>query len=223
MTTHQRFGLAAGFIVLSIVVSLLTAPDLPAELVSHWNAVGEPDGTMAKPLALWLIPALSAGVLVLFALIPRIDPLGANIAEFRPTYDWFVVLFTGFMFVLHAGIIAFNLGYEFDFINLIVVLVAGLFYYSGVVLTRANRNWFVGIRTPWTLSNEEVWNRTHALGGKLFKLTALVALGGLLFGEYAIYFLIVPSLLTAVVTVGYSYYVYEQVAREGDSPPDASL
>jgi len=117
------------------------------------------------------------------------------------------------MFVVHAGVVAFNLGYEFDFTYLILVAAAGLFYYSGVVLTHAKQNWFVGIRTPWTLSSEEVWARTHALGGRLFKLTAILTVVGLLFGNYALYFLLVPALLTAGGTIVYSYYLYERLDR----------
>jgi len=154
MKTIHRFLLAAGFVVLSGIVSLLAAPSLPAELVTNWDAAGNPNGTMQKTLALWLTPALMAGILGLFAVIPRIDPLRENIAEFRSYYDWFVVIFTIYMFVVHAGVVAFNLGYEFDFTYLILVAAAGLFYYSGVVLTHAKQNWFVGIRTPWTLSSE---------------------------------------------------------------------
>ena len=217
MKTIHRFLVAAGFVALSGLVSLLAAPSLPANLVTNWGAAGEPNGTMPKALALWLFPALTAGLLVLFAVVPRLDPLRENIAEFRPYYDWFVVVFTAYMFVVHTGIVAFNLGYEFDFTSLILVAVAGLFYYSGVVLTHARQNWFVGIRTPWTLSSEEVWARTHALGGRLFKLTAVLTLFGLLFGDYALYFLLVPVLLTAAVTVVYSYYLYERIERDSDT------
>lgn len=223
MNTRHRFGLAAGFVVLSGIVNLLAAPTLPAEIVSNWDAAGESTGTMPRTLGLWLFPALTAGLLLVFALIPRIDPLRANIAEFRPYYDWFVVIFTGYMFVVHTGIVAFNLGYEFDFVYLVLVGTAILLYYSGILLTRAKRNWFIGIRTPWTLSNDEVWSRTHALGGKLFKLTAILTLVGLLFGEYALYFLLVPVLLTVGVTVVYSYYLYERLERDGGSSPDADV
>jgi uncharacterized membrane protein len=166
---------------------------------------------------------LTAGILVVFAVIPRIDPLRENIAEFRPYYDWFVVVFAAYMFLVHVGVIAFNLGYEFDFTLFILVGVAGLFYYSGVLLTHAERNWFVGIRTPWTLSSEEVWNRTHALGGRLFKLTAVLTLVGLLFGDYALYFLLVPALLTAGITVVHSYYVYEQIKRRSETGSGSNL
>jgi len=50
-----------------------------------------------------------------------------------------------------------------------------LFYYCGILIENAKRNWFIGIRTPWTLSNEKVWERTHKIGGKLFKIAGLIA------------------------------------------------
>ena len=119
--------------------------------------------------------------------------------------------------VVHAGIVAFDLGYGFDVTALVLVGVAGLFYYSGVLLAHAERNWFVAIRTPWTPSNEEVWQRTHALGARLFKLTAVLAPVGLLFGEYALYFLLVPALLTVGITIVYSYDVNDRLERRPDT------
>jgi len=219
MNSRHRFLIAAVCVIVSGVTSVLTAPALPTRMVTHWNAAGQPDGTISKPVALALLPAMTAILLFVFALVPRIDPLRENIAEFRPVYDWFVVVFTAFVTVIHGGVIVFNLGYEFDFTVLILAAVSGLFYYAGVLLEHAERNWFVGIRTPWTLSSENVWDRTHRLGSRLFKLTALVALVGLFFGEYAIYFLVVPALLTAGITVVYSYYLYEQLERGSEPDP----
>jgi len=211
MRSSTRFALAAGFVALSALASVLAAPALPARVVTHWNASGVPDGTMAKPFALAFVPALTAVLLAVFAAIPRIDPLRENVEAFRPQYDWFVVLFAGYMLAVHLGTLAFNLGYRFDFTRFVLAAVAVLFYYVGVVLDHAEPNWFVGIRTPWTLSDPEVWARTHALGSRLFKLSAVVALVGLLFGRYAVYFLLVPALATAVVTVAYSYYAYRHL------------
>ena len=218
MNSRRRFLIAAVFVVISGVMSVLAAPELPARMATHWNAAGQSDGTIPKPVALALLPVLTALLLVMFALAPCIDPLRENIASFRSVYDWFVVVFTTFMTVIHGGVIVFNLGYEFDFTLLVLAAVAGLFYYAGVLLEHAERNWFVGIRTPWTLSSEDVWDRTHRLGSRLFQLTALVALVGLFLGEYAIYFFVVPALLAAGITVVYSYYLYEQLER--GSEPD---
>ncbi|PGF15322.1 hypothetical protein CP556_03710 [Natrinema sp. CBA1119] len=223
MKTTHRLTLAGAFVVLAGVASLLAAPELSDPLVTRWNAAGEPDGTMSKTLGLAFVPVLSAALVALLAAVPRIDPLGENVDAFRAAYDWFVVAFAGFMFVLHAGILAFNLGYEFDFTLLVLGSVAVLFYGVGALLTRAEPNWFVGIRTPWTLSSEAVWERTHELGGRLFKLTAVVSLIGLFFGEYAVYFLVVPALLTAAITTAYSYYLYERLERDTESSSNAGV
>jgi len=107
--------------------------------------------------------------------------------------------------------------------GLILFGAAGLFYYVGVFLPHAERNWFAGIRTPWTLSSDEVWDRTHALGGRLFKRTAVLTLVGLFFGDYAIYFLLIPALLTAGITAVYSYYLYAQVEPRSDSLSGSNL
>lgn len=223
MNTVHRFAVAAGLVLLAAIASLLAAPELPDQLITNWDAAGEPNGTMSTTTGLWLIPGITAGLLVLFAIVPRIDPLRENIAAFRAYYDWFVVVVSAYMTLVHAGILAFNLGYEFDFTLVILVGMVPLFYYVGVVLEQAKRNWFIGIRTPWTLSDDEVWDRTNALGATLFKLTALVTLIGIVVGyasgqgEYALYAVLVPSLLTAFGTVAYSYYLYRELDEAGAS------
>jgi len=112
MNSRRRFLIAAVFVVISGVMSVLAAPELPARMATHWNAAGQSDGTISKPVALALLPVLTALLLVMFALAPCIDPLRENIASFRSVYDWFVVVFTAFMTVIHGGVIVFNLGYE---------------------------------------------------------------------------------------------------------------
>lgn len=211
LTSRHWFGLALGLVLISALLSVYAAPRVPAELVTHWNAAGEPDERMGKTVGLLLLPVTTAVLLAMFAAIPRIDPLRENIATFRGVYDRFVLVFTLFMTSLHAGIIAFNLGYQFDFLLFVLVGVSGLYYFVGVLLDAAERNWFVGIRTPWTLSSETVWERTHHLGARLFKAAAVIGLIGVAAGEYAIYFIVVPPLVVATLTIGYSYYLYERL------------
>jgi len=71
-------------------------------------------------------------------------------------------------------------------------------------------NWFIGIRTPWTLSSEKVWDKTHKIGGRLFKIAGIIAIGGILFQNYAIFFIIVPILLAAIYSVVFSYIEYQK-------------
>lgn len=199
---------AGGLVALSALVSVAAAPSLPERLVTHWNAAGRPDGTMATPLALTLFPALSAALLAMFLVVPRIDPLGSNIAAFRGAYDRFVAIAVAFLFVVHVGVVAYNLGYVDDVSALVLGAVAVLLYAVGDLLPRAEPNWFVGIRTPWTLSSEVVWERTHDVGGLLFKLAAVLALGGVLFPEYTLHFVVVPLAGVALFATAYSLYLY---------------
>jgi|AntRauMinimDraft_4_1070384.scaffolds.fasta_scaffold01644_3 uncharacterized membrane protein len=218
MRSVQRLAVAAGLVLIAAALSAVAAPSLPERVVTNWDAAGRPAGTLSRATAVWLSPALMGVLFLLLAALPRIDPLRENVAAFRPTYDWLVVAVTAFLFVVHAGILAFNLGYEFPFTSLLVAAVSLLVYSVGAVLPRTERNWFIGIRTPWTLSSDAVWDRTHRLGGRLFKLAALVGLGGLAFGEYAVYILVVPVVTVAVITAAYSYVVYSRLERAGDGP-----
>jgi len=217
LSTRLRFGAAALLVAVGAAASLAVAPDLPARMVTTWNAAGEPTGTLSKTVGTWLVPGLAAGLLGLFALLPRIDPLRGNVAAFRVHYDRFVVVFTAFLVAVHLAVLAANLGYAVDVTTLGVAGGAALCYYLGTLLPHVEPNRFVGIRTPWTLSDDAVWDRTHALGARLFKLSAATAVVGLLVGEYAVYFLVGPALATAVLTVAYSYVLY---ARRGDNGSD---
>ncbi len=216
LTTRFKFGLAALFAVLAGVAGALAAPDLPAELVTQWDASGDPNGTLGKGPALVFVPALTLGVVGLLAVLPRLDPLGENIESFRTQYDWFAVVFAAYLSAVHLAVIAFNLGYGFDFTLVVLAGMAALFYYIGIVLDHAERNWFVGIRTPWTLSSDEVWDRTHDLGATLFKLTAVVSAGALFLGDLAIFVVVGAAITTAIITTVYSYYCYRQLDNGSD-------
>ncbi|QKY19299.1 SdpI family protein [Halolamina sp. CBA1230] len=214
MDTSRRFGLAGVIVALAAAAGLLVAPDLPAEMATHWNPAGEPDATLSKPIALGLVPGLTALLLGALYVLPRVDPKGENIERFRATYDWFVVGLAATLSVVHVGIVAYNLGYRFPFVSLVLVAVAGLLYAAGVVLERAEQNWVVGIRTPWTLESEAVWERTHAVGATLFKLTALAVLLGAVFPQFSMLLLVGPLVVTTVALTVYPYLLYRRLEAE---------
>jgi uncharacterized membrane protein len=169
---------------------------------------------MSKLWGLFFTPIVITGIAALFLVIPRIDPKKENIEKFRKYYDRFVILFLLFMVTVHLQILLWNVGIQ---ISPNIVLPAGtglLFYYIGILIENADRNWFVGIRTPWTLSSDRVWKKTNQLGGKLFKLAGIVAIFGTLFSKYAVFFIVIPVLLVAGFTVVYSYYEYQKELKE---------
>ena len=154
--------IAVGIVIILFAVGIYMYRQLPDTIASHWNAQGQANRYMSKLWGVFLSPVISVGLVLLLVAIPRIDPLKANIEEFRPFYDRFVVLFMVFFFYFYLLTILWNSGMRYNFVQVLAPAFGGLFYYLGVVIEHAKRNWFVGIRTPWTLSSENVWDKTHA-------------------------------------------------------------
>jgi uncharacterized membrane protein len=201
---------ALAVIILSFVMGMYMYPQMPESMASHWNMENVVDGYMPKFWGLFLMPLASAGMLLLFIAIPRIDPLKHNIRKFRGHYDWFILAIILFLFYLHMLTMAWSMGFRFSMIQLLSPAFGLLFYLVGVLVGHARRNWFIGIRTPWTLSSERVWNKTHRLGGRLFKVSGAIALLGTVFPDYAIWLVVGPVILVAVYTMVYSYFEYQK-------------
>ena len=85
-----------------------------------------------------------------------------------------------------------------------------LFYYLGDLIRNSKRNWFIGIRTPWTLSSKKVWAKTHNVGGRLFKIAGILAFAGVLFPQYTHFLIIAPIIFIAIYTIIYSYFEYQR-------------
>ena len=201
-------------IAFAVVVAFYVYPKLPADLPSHWNAQGEVDATSSKVWILFLLPAAMCALWAIFLLIPRVDPLKANIAEFRSYYDGFVVLLLFFMIFLHLQLILRSQGTKIDLLKLMPFGMGLMFYYAGILCAHAKRNWFIGVRTPWTLSSDTVWAKTNKLGGMLFKITGIISFFGVSYPDAAMYFISVPALITAVVVVVYSYNEFKKEVAE---------
>ncbi len=204
--------IALGLILLSLATGIVLYPQLPDRVASHWNIRGESDGSSSK-MFVFFLPALTAILLGFFLLIPKIDPLRRNIAEFRKYYDLFILSFTGFMSYLFLLTILWNTGYVFNMPQMLAPGFGVLFYCTGIVLENAKKNWFIGIRTPWTLSSDVVWHKTHKIGGKLFKACGVVAVFGALVPAYALLLVIVPVVAVALYTVVYSYVEFVKQGR----------
>lgn len=202
-----------GMLLLSFAISIYFYPQMPEEMASHWNVRGEVDDYISKFWGLFLMPFILVGLALLFIAIPRIDPLKANIEQFRRYYDGFIILFFVFMLSIYFWTVLWNLGIEISS-NIIFPIGLGiLFFYCGILCENAKRNWFIGIKTPWTLSNEKVWDKTHKIGGKLFKIAGVITLVGVFFQNYVIFFILVPVILVAVYTVVYSYIEYQKEVK----------
>ena len=202
-----------GIILVSLVTGIYFYPQMPERMGFHWNVEGRVDNYVSKFWGLFFGPFLSIGLFLLFLAIPKIDPLKVNIEKFRRYYDGMVVLFIFFLFYLYLLTIFWNLNVQVNMIQGIAPAIGILFYYIGILTEHAKRNWFVGIRTPWTISNEVVWEKTHKIGAKLFKACGVIAFLGLVFEKFALYFMVLPILAVAIYTTVYSYFEYKKQVR----------
>jgi len=209
----KSYLIAICVILLSFLIGIYLYTYMPERMASHWNALGEVNGYMPRFWGLFLMPFVSILMLILFVIIPAIDPLNKNIEKFRSYYDIFVVIMISFLFYLYLLTLFWNLGSRFNLPSFLAPAFGVLLFYCGVLISNAKRNWSIGIRTPWTLSSDVVWERTHDLGGRLFKISGLISLLGVFLPEYAIIFVIIPSIFSAIFSFFASYLFYLQEGK----------
>jgi uncharacterized membrane protein len=182
----------------------------PERIPVHWNAAGEVDRFGGKLEGLLLLPALAFGVYLLMLFLPRVDPGRASYANFAETYN--VIRFTllGFLAGLYGWLHLSLRGRAAIEAQVIGPLLVGfLLVVLGGVMGKVRPNWFVGVRTPWTLSSKRAWVRTHRLAGWLFVFSGLAIWGALLVSPFwAERFIPAVVLLSASVSAAYSYFVW---------------
>ncbi len=189
---------------------------LPARVVTHWNMSGQPDGWSSPLLAAALIPAIMALLVPVFLALPRIDPLRKNYELHASTYWAIVNTLLLFMAGVQALTIGANLGWRVRIEQWVPFAVGALFVVIGNLMSRMRPNWFMGIRTPWTLSSEKVWRKTHRLGGYLFVLAGLmIATLGVIRARWVMVTLIIAVAIVALVPIVYSYLLWRREQTEG--------
>lgn len=192
-------------------LSIAVFSQLPDRLPTHWGLSGEVDRWSGRTEGAFFLPAVMVGMWALLTFLPRIDPRRKNYDKFRGTYDAIVAMVLGVILLVHVAILASGLGYSIPMERVIPMTVGALLIALGNLLPRARPNWFVGIRTPWTLSSDRVWERTHRLGGLLFVLTGIILIvAGLIPSVVSIGVAIAAGVLTTAVTLVYSYVAWRQ-------------
>lgn len=151
----------------------------PDRIAVHWGLTGQPDRWGGKFEGLLAVPLLSIGIYALMLLLPRLDPGRANYASFAGPYRWLRLAVLSVMTGVYLLIVLWTVGRRVPIETAVPILVGALFVGLGNIMGKVRPNWFVGIRTPWTLSSKVAWDRTHRAGGWLFVLLGalLVACG----------------------------------------------
>lgn len=226
MTTLRANVLCFLFIGAAVAVAAYLYPNLPDQIPTHWNIEGEVDDYTAKPWGVVIMPLAAIFVFVVMRLIPIISPKGFRTDNFMDVVNVFTVAIVGFMSGVAVLVLLEANGQDVRINEMIFAGVGLLFIVLGNYMGKVRKNFFIGIRTPWTLASDEVWSRTHRLGGKVFVLIGIfMMLNG--FVRFPVQWLIASIVVVALLPVIYSYVIYRQV--EGfspdadDDPADESL
>ncbi len=205
------FALAAG--------AWSTAPD---RIPVHWNLAGQVDRYGGKVEGLLVIPLLAIFLYLMMLLLPRLDPGRANYAAFAGTYATFRLSIIVLMAVLYGLIQLWVRGHQVSIERWMPLVVGALFVLIGNLMGKLRPNWFVGIRTPWTLSSKLAWTRTHRAGGWVFiVLGVLFIVTGVARASWAVWIMAVGGGAGVLGLVAYSYVLWRRDPEK--TPPAGTL
>ncbi len=210
--------LLPGFLatLMALGLSLWARPRLPARVATHWGLDGSPDGWSSATVAAFGLPVFMLVLAGVFLLLPRLDPLQRAYSERSSPYWVIANVVMAFTAVLHATMLAFALGWPVRIATVAPIGVGLLFILIGALMHRMPPSWFMGIRTPWTLSSDEVWRKTHQLGGVCFAVAGvLLVVAGFARPQGLLVTLMIVAGVAAAVPVAYSYVAWREEAGRG--------
>jgi uncharacterized membrane protein len=213
--------LPLALIALMIVVGVIVYPSLPAQIPTHWGASGQIDAWSAKSVWSVFLPVIIAsGLYLLLWLMPYLDPKRGNLIRSKRVYGIVLELVVGLMTVVFVGTLMASFNQAFPMAQILEFGAGVMFIVLGNYMGRVKRNWTLGVRYSWTLSDDTVWAKTNRLGGRLFMVAgALSVVGAFLSPLAGVVFLLVPALVILPVTYVYSMRLYKQLHPEEMEPP----
>lgn len=199
-------------ITLMLAVSIYGWRTVPAdtEVPIHWNARGEVDDYAGPGFAFGLMPILAAALSAMVVIIAKLDPRRSHMAKNGRILGLLWMTILGVLAMIHGGVVWAGTGHDVDLTCISGVGVGGLFLVLGNFLGKVRSNFIMGVRTPWTVSSEHSWNKTHRLAGRLFVLYGVVIMvTALASGEAMVFVIFAGTILVAAILIAYSYYAWK--------------
>jgi len=201
-------------ILATLAFGIYVYPQLPDKIPTHWNIHGEVDGWSGKAFGVYFFPLLNLILYPLMILLPRIDPRRQNYIHFSGPYKIIRIILHIFFAVIYIITLLVALGYPLKVDFIVKFSVSLLFIVLGNYMGKFKHNYFVGIKTPWTLANEEVWVKTHRFSAPLW--VAMGFLGMVLSfiqQPWASYITFASYIVIGIVPVIYSYLLYRKLNK----------
>ena len=211
MTSQARSTLAVSalFILIAVLAALWLYPQLAAQTPTHWDLHGNVNGTMPRFWGAAFTPLLLLGLTLVTMILPVVSPRHFEIAPFAPVYYLLMLAVQGVILVIGLFMLMAGAGYAVPMPIIALCAVGVLFMVLGNYMGKLRKNFFIGIRTPWTLASDAVWERTHRLGGWVFVLAGLLLVLGAIVRAPS-WVPVVVLILAVLIPCAYSYVIYRQ-------------
>lgn len=208
--------LGIGIIVTMFVITIVNYKSLPQQIPVHWNIKGEVDNYLRKnPFSASLMPLLALGLWILFLILPNIDPKKDKYEKFEDVYQIIknsIILILGLM---HIILILNSTGHHLPVEKFVPGSVSILFIILGNFMGKIRQNYFVGIKLPWTIDNEEVWNKTHRFSGRIWVICGIVALISVFFNPTITATVFSVCLILMIIfPLVYSYSIHQKIKQK---------
>ncbi len=194
-------------------------PHAPDRIPVHWNISGQPDRYGGRFEGLLLMPLVALGLYALLLVVPRIDPGRANYDRFRGAYNAIRIAVLALFAVFDVAIQVWVWTGRVNVGQIAPLSIGIVCVFLGALLGKIRPNWFVGIRTPWTLSSKVAWVRTHRAGGWLFIAVGLATIAATFVSSRVAFWVLLPGVLGG--TIGLMVYSYVLWRHDPDKIPPA--
>jgi uncharacterized membrane protein len=208
-----------GLVAFSFIIGASFYTHLPKQIPSGWNDKGEAIRYMSKFQGAFLFPLVNVGVLLLTGILSRVKPSFEKKARFDQHYDRFVILFVIWYICLQLQILLWAIDIKVKFFYVFFIGLGVLCFHFGLMFEKAKRDWFIALRSRWTLSSEEAWGKTHKIGGRCIKTAGVITIiSAFIPTPYSIF---ISTFSVAIVVCGlfayasvFGYFKYKKQIKE---------
>lgn len=196
--------------LIPIVIGLILWDKFPDQVPVHWNANGEVDGYATKTQAVFLMPLVLVAIQWIGVLVTTLDPKKQNISDKTLTLVLWIVPIISLL--CNSLVYATALGHKVSVEIIMPLFMGALFVVIGNYMPKCKQSYTVGIKLPWTLNDEENWNKTHRLAGFLWVICGVIIMATAFLGVFWLFFVVLIPMV--IVPFVYSYSLYKKNKTE---------
>jgi len=213
--TRKYYLIAMFLLAAALVATVVAYPQLPDYVPTHWNIRNQVNGYSPKWALFLFGPGLMTFMIAIFVGLPWLSPKQFEVDGFRATSLYIMVIVVSLIAYLHGVVLWAALGHRVNVGRAVVGGVSLLFCLLGNVMGKVRRNFYIGVRTPWTLANDRVWDATHRFAGKAFVAAGVTGLALTVIGVDG-WLPLAPLVVGPIASVVYSLVFYKQLERRGE-------